>query len=222
MRFMVIRYDLTLDKAVNEIGLSNETTFYRSHITSQSDPNQILEELLSFRSSLKTGFTAVFVLHDQEEVYSIPVKDGIQIQGDPVLYQSPSWTPAGIHNNENVFFLLFAHLYGNRFMRESGILRYTQQRMIKLHYSETWKNMFSYSEYGMASALTLRASYSGFILSLRQKGRGFNAKQVNDEKIIQNGGACFLGYRETNGSIFFDSPLDTREIFFMYMTGKKD
>ena len=78
-----------------------------------------------------------------------------------------------------------------------------------------------YGEYGMPSQLTLRASDVGFICSLQQKGKSFNAKRINEDRIVGLGGAAFSGYRRTNGTIFFDDPFDTHEVFFMYLCNPK-
>lgn len=217
LKKMAIDYEMTIDAAITRLGLCDHHLSRKYDVSSDLDAEKTLGEIILLDPSLRQGITLEFLLYELEQPYTSPIKGGLQIHGDFIFFDSPYWTPEGVYNRKNVFFLLLRQLYGDVFQRESGIEGYSQKRLMELHYSETWKNIVNYSDYGMPSSFTIHASQRGVIFSLRQKGNGFNAKRIDEERIRHNGGAGFMGYRETNGIVFFDSPSDTHEVFFMYV-----
>src|SRR3989344_4553239 len=44
----------------------------------------------------------------------------------------------------------------------------------------------------------------GFLIGIEQKGKGFNAAKINDERIKEHQGGAFTFFRECKNKVFFD------------------
>jgi len=83
--------------------------------------------------------------------------------------------------------------------------------------NETGSNIFNYSEEKRPYKFHLWLGDRGFIIGIEQKGKGFNAKSINTNKIKDNEGAAFNFYRQCRSNIFFDDPENARIIYLEYL-----
>ncbi|MAG72951.1 hypothetical protein CL620_01440 [archaeon] len=80
--------------------------------------------------------------------------------------------------------------------------------------NEASSNCFANAQYKCVWKMVLYLGDKGFILGVFQKGKGFNAKEINTSKKKENVGKGFDFYRECKNVIFFDDPKDATTLFF--------
>ena len=82
--------------------------------------------------------------------------------------------------------------------------------------NETGSNCLNYAQYKIPSQFHLWLGKKGFIIGIEQKGKGFNAQEIDQKKIKENEGAAFAFFHSCKSSIFFDNPDDARIVFMEF------
>ena len=83
--------------------------------------------------------------------------------------------------------------------------------------NEAGSNCLNYSEFKAPYKFHLWLGEKGFIIGLEQKGKGFNAEAVHQQKIKENEGAAFEFFRECNSKIFFDDSVNAKIIYLQFL-----
>jgi hypothetical protein len=83
--------------------------------------------------------------------------------------------------------------------------------------SEVGSNSLHHSEFGAPSGFHLWLGEKGFVIAIEQKGKGFNAEHIHQNKIMDNEGAAFDLFRRSKHSIFFDDSINARVVYFEYI-----
>ncbi|MDP3698006.1 MAG: hypothetical protein Q8R47_00310 [Nanoarchaeota archaeon] len=79
--------------------------------------------------------------------------------------------------------------------------------------NEAGSNSLNYSEYLAPSRFHLWLGKKGFVIGIEQKGKGFNAVKINDEKIKEHQGGAFQFFRNCKNVVFFDDPKEARMVY---------
>ena len=79
--------------------------------------------------------------------------------------------------------------------------------------NEAGSNSLNYSEFKAPSGFHLWLGEKGFILAIEQRGKGFDAENINEKRIKKNEGRAFEFFRNCKGRIFFDDPKNAKIIF---------
>ncbi len=80
--------------------------------------------------------------------------------------------------------------------------------------NEAGSNSLNYSEFLAPWKFHLWLGKKGFVIGIEQKGKGFNAAKVNDEKIKEHQGGAFAFFRDCKGIVFFDNSEEAKIVFF--------
>jgi|SRR3989338_2052639 len=80
--------------------------------------------------------------------------------------------------------------------------------------NEAGSNSLNYSQYLAPSHFHLWLGRKGFLIGIEQKGKGFNAAKINDERIKEHQGGAFTFFRECKNKVFFDNPEEARVVYF--------
>ena len=83
--------------------------------------------------------------------------------------------------------------------------------------SETGSNCINFSEFKIPAKFHLWLGKKGFIIGVEQEGMGFNAENVNNQRIKDNEGAAFDFFRNCQNSIFFDNHQETRIVYMEWL-----
>jgi hypothetical protein len=83
--------------------------------------------------------------------------------------------------------------------------------------SEAGSNCLNYSQLKAPEKFKTWFGKKGFVVSIEQKGAGFNPKHVNEEDIKHNEGRAFEFYRNCNSKIFFDNSEDATVVYLQFM-----
>ncbi|MBT3836307.1 hypothetical protein HOD05_04595 [Candidatus Woesearchaeota archaeon] len=81
--------------------------------------------------------------------------------------------------------------------------------------NEAGSNSLHHSEFKAPYRLCLWLGENGFMISIEQKGKGFDASFVDSHRIKENEGAAFEFYRKCKGEVFFDDEKETRVIYYV-------
>ena len=87
---------------------------------------------------------------------------------------------------------------------------------ITYFFAETYFNVAFYGDYHFPSMIQAWVGESSFVLSVGQKGNGFDAEMVNQTRRKQNAGGAFNFFRSCESEIFFDNPNNARIVFMEY------
>lgn len=79
--------------------------------------------------------------------------------------------------------------------------------------NEAGSNSLNYSQFLAPRKFHLWLGGKGFIIGIEQKGNGFNAVKIHEEKIRQHQGGAFDFFRRCKSAIFFDVPETARIVY---------
>jgi hypothetical protein len=96
-------------------------------------------------------------------------------------------------------------------------LHWNENDEVAYFLSETGSNALHHSEFKIPHKFTLWIGEKGFIIGVAQKGKGFNALEVHDNRIMDNKGAAFNFFRKCKGSIFFDDSSEAKIVYFEHI-----
>jgi len=80
--------------------------------------------------------------------------------------------------------------------------------------NEAGSNSLNYSQFLAPFKFHIWLGRKGFVIGIEQKGKGFNAVKVNEEKLKENQGGAFTFFRQCKGSVFFDNAEDAKVVYF--------
>jgi len=160
--------------------------------------------VLNFTKILQQALENIdFTEHHEFTVYDL-AKERTHLNSDEVieLYGNTKWKVVDILNEKySVKFDLHNWLYKNK------------NDEVAYFINEVGSNSLSYSQFKAPYRFHLWLGKKGFILGIEQKGQGFNAQHIHENRIQQNEGAAFNFFRECKSKIFFDDPQNVRVVF---------
>ena len=163
---------------------------------------------LDFVKTIQQALTAIGF----SGYYELPVYEAEELRSyiisDEVIekYGQAKWAVVDILN-EKWGVLLF-----NKFDLHNWLEK-NQEDEVAYFLNEAGSNSLNYSEYLAPSKFHLWLGKNGFVIGIEQKGKGFNAVKVNEEKIKENKGGAFKFFRECKGVIFFDNAERARMVY---------
>lgn len=140
-------------------------------------------------------------IYELEEIRTYLVSDVIIEQ-----YGKAKWAIVDILNEK------YGALLFNKFDLHNWLEK-NQDDEVAYFLNEAGSNSLNYSEYLTPSRFHLWLGKKGFVISIEQKGKGFNAVKINEEKIKENRGGAFRFFRECKGVIFFDNAEEARMVY---------
>lgn len=147
------------------------------------------------------------------EYYELPVYEAEEacshIFSDSVVekYGHAKWAIIDILNEKYGTFLF------NKFDLHNWLEK-NQEDEVAYFLNEAGSNSLNYSEFKAPHRFHLWLGKKGFVIGIEQKGKGFNAIKINEEKIKENKGEAFAFFRECKGAVFFDNPEEARMVYF--------
>lgn len=82
--------------------------------------------------------------------------------------------------------------------------------------NEAGSNSLNYSEFLAPYKFHLWLGKNGFVIAIEQKGRGFNALKIDEERVKDNQGGAFTFFRDCKSIIFFDDAEEARILYLEY------
>jgi hypothetical protein len=79
--------------------------------------------------------------------------------------------------------------------------------------NEAGSNSLNYSEYLAPYRFHLWLGKKGFVIGIEQKGTGFNAIKIDEERKKENQGGAFTFFRECKNVVFFDNVEEARVVY---------
>ncbi|NQV90890.1 hypothetical protein HQ489_00275 [Candidatus Woesearchaeota archaeon] len=80
--------------------------------------------------------------------------------------------------------------------------------------NEAGSNSLHHAEFKAPYRLCLWLGEKGFVIGIEQKGKGFDAVKIDNEKIKENEGAAFEFFRRCKGKVFFDDAHDAKCVYY--------
>ena len=118
------------------------------------------------------------------------------------------------HDSKFAIVELINDKYGTKFDHENW-LHYKESDEVSYFLNEAGSNSLHHSEFKAPYRLCLWLGENGFMISIEQKGKGFDASFVDSHRIKENEGAAFEFYRKCKGEVFFDDEKETRVIYYV-------
>tara|TARA_Y100000310_G_C20637552_1_gene792024 strand:- start:1109 stop:1600 length:492 start_codon:yes stop_codon:yes gene_type:complete len=84
--------------------------------------------------------------------------------------------------------------------------------------NEAGSNCLNYSDHKVPHKFHLWLGSKGFIIGMEQLGKGFNALEINENRIKDNAGAAFEFFRNCQSKIFFDNSEEARIVYIEFTT----
>ena len=165
---------------------------------------------IHFRKNLKEALSNIqhtnyheFIIHDKEEE---------RINHDEVIgaYGNSKWAVVDKLNEKH------SHILDSPIDLHNW-LNYNENDEVSYFLNEAGSNTLSHSEYKAPFKFHLWHGSKGFVIGVEQKGKGFNARKVDEERIMDNKGAAFDFFRRCKSSIFFDNAEDAKIVYFEFM-----
>jgi hypothetical protein len=82
--------------------------------------------------------------------------------------------------------------------------------------NEVGSNVLSHSEFKAPHKFHLWFGKKGFIIGVEQKGSGFDAEEVHNQRLKENEGAAFNFFRSCQSKIFFDNSKNANLVFMEF------
>ena len=82
--------------------------------------------------------------------------------------------------------------------------------------NEVGSNVLSHSEFKAPHKFHIWFGKKGFIIGVEQRGRGFNAEEVHNQRLKENEGAAFNFFRSCESKIFFNDSKDANSVFMEF------
>lgn len=140
-------------------------------------------------------------VYGSEEIRTHLVSDAVIEQ-----YGDAKWAIVDILNEKYGALLL------NKFDLHNWLEK-NQDDEVAYFLNEAGSNSLNYSEYLAPSRFQLWLGKKGFVIGIEQKGKGFNAVKVHDEKLKENQGGAFAFFRECLNAVFFDDAESVRTVY---------
>ncbi len=143
-----------------------------------------------------------FPIYPKEEVRSHLISDEVVEQ-----YGHAKWAVVDILNEK----------YGSLLFNKIDLHNWLEKNKndeVAYFLNEAGSNSLNYAEFLAPWRFHLWLGKNGFVIGIEQKGEGFNATKVNDERIKEHQGGAFAFFRECKGTIFFDNPEEAKMVYF--------
>ena len=140
-------------------------------------------------------------VYDAEEVRTHLISDSMIEQ-----YGNAKWAVVDILNEK----------YGAILFNKFDLYNWLEKNKddeVAYFLNEAGSNSLNYSEYLAPSTFHLWLGKKGFVIGIEQKGKGFNAVKINEEKLKENQGGAFAFFRECKGIVFFDDAEEARVVY---------
>ena len=141
-------------------------------------------------------------VYEAEEVRSYIISDKVIEK-----YGNAKWAVVDILNEK------YGAILFNKFDLYNWLEK-NQHDEVAYFLNEAGSNSLNYSEYLAPSTFHLWLGKKGFVIGIEQKGKGFNALKVHEEKLKENQGGAFRFFRECKNAVFFDDAEDARVVYF--------
>ncbi len=148
-----------------------------------------------------------------DEYYELPVYEAEEIRNylvsDEIIgkYGEAKWVIVDLLNEK------YGAILFNRFDLHNWLEK-NQDDEVAYFLNEAGSNSLNYSEFKAPSKFHLWLGKNGFVIGIEQKGKGFNAVKVHEEKLKENQGGAFRFFRECKNMVFFDNVEDARVVYF--------
>jgi len=141
-----------------------------------------------------------FVVHSEERILT---------NSDEVIdvYGKTKWAIVDLLNNN------YSHTIKDKFDLYNWLNHNTNDE-VSFFLNEAGSNCLNYSEHKTPHKFHLWLGEKGFIIGIEQQGNGFNAVNVDENRIKENEGRAFDFFRECQNEVFFDDANEARIIFF--------
>lgn len=160
--------------------------------------NKTLTEALE---NIKVTKHHTITIHESETVRTVQTSDDIISR-----YGKAKWKIIDLLNEHyrqklNIKFDLYNWLHKNKDDEVAYFL------------SEAGSNCLNYATFKAPSQFHLLLGEKGFIIGIEQKGDGFPARTIDQQRLKENDGAAFAFFRTCNNSIFFNHPDKTTIVY---------
>ena len=168
--------------------------------------------VLSFQKTLSASLKTIQLQHHKEFlVHQQEIKRTPALSDELIaLYGTHKWAVVDLLNQE------YSTVLSSPFDL-SNWLHYKNHDEVAYFLNEAGSNVLSYSEFLAPYKFHLWLGKKGFIIGIEQKGKGFNAEEVNEKRMKDNEGAAFKFYRNCKSTVFFDDPKEARVVFMEYI-----
>ena len=133
-------------------------------------------------------------VYESEEVRTYMISDEVIGQ-----YGDAKWSVVDILNEK------YGALLFNKFDLHNWLEKNWEDE-VAYFLNEAGSNSLNYSEFLAPFCFHLWLGKKGFVIGIEQKGKGFNAKKINEEKLKENKGGAFAFFRACKNVVFFDDP----------------
>src|SRR3989338_9558699 len=153
----------------------------------------------------KIDFTADYYrlpVYEAEEVRSHLISDEVIER-----YGDAKWAIIDLLNQK----------YGALLLNKFDLLHWLEKNKddeVAYFLNEAGSNSLNYSQYLAPSYFHLWLGKNGFVIGIEQKGNGFNARNINENRIKEHQGGAFAFFRECKGTVFFDNSENAKVVFF--------
>lgn len=146
------------------------------------------------------------------EHYELPVYEPEEIRthliSDSVIeqYGNAKWAVVDLLNEK------YGAILFNKFDLHNWLEK-NQDDEVAYFLNEAGSNSLNYSQFLAPSGFHLWLGKKGFVIGIEQKGKGFNAVKVHEEKLKEHLGGAFQFFRECKNAVFFDNAEEARVVY---------
>ncbi len=143
-----------------------------------------------------------FIVYEQETVRDVYSSCGIVER-----YGQQKWKIIDLLNDQ------FSSVIKDKFDLYNW-LNHNQNDELAYFLNEAGSNSLNHSDFKAPAKFQVWVGEKGFIVGIEQKGKGFDALEVDYQKIKKNEGAAFDFFRNCQNEVFFDNPKEAKTIYF--------
>src|SRR3989344_5019980 len=140
-------------------------------------------------------------VYEAEEMRSHTISDAVIEQ-----YGRVKWAIVDLLNGE------YGVILFNKFDLHNWLVKNSDDEVASF-LNEAGSNCLNYSQFLAPSRFHLWLGQNGFVIGIEQKGKGFNAVKINEEKIKEHQGGAFQFFRECKNTVFFDNAEEARVVY---------
>ena len=164
--------------------------------------------VLHFSKTLKQALRNIDCSSYQELPIYKPEEPRSHLISDEVIarYGNAKWAIVDLLNEE----------YGVILSNKYDLYNWLEQNKedeVAYFLNEAGSNSLNHSEFKAPHKFHLWLGKAGFVLGIEQKGKGFNAVRVDEQKIKENQGRAFSFFRNCKNMVFFDNPEDAKVVY---------
>ncbi|MBU0457325.1 MAG: hypothetical protein ABH824_05125 [Nanoarchaeota archaeon] len=141
-----------------------------------------------------------FLIHEKEEVRTYTNSDEIISN-----YGDAKWNIIDLLNEK----------FNSNFDLHNWINK-NKDDEISYFLNEAGSNSLNHSQFKAPYKFHLWLGEESFVIGIEQKGKGFNAKEIDDKRIKDNEGNAFEFFRNCKSEVFFDDCEDAKIVFIEF------